>query len=359
MKIGLIGLQNCGKTTIFNALTGLEAEVTAYSSQKPEPNIGVVDVPDERIDWLSEHYQPKKTIHATIEFTDFAGLTSGAQKGESFSAESMGLIKNTDALALVVRNFDDEIISQSQGECNAKEDISQIVEEMILSDMLIVDKRLERIEKDKKRGNCPADIHIEESALQKISAQLNESLPISALELSVEETKSIRGFRFLTEKPLMIILNSDENNFGDNQQLIAEIEEEHKVIELAGNFEMELSGLDEEEAEMFMNDMNITASAVNRLIRFSYDMLGLISFFTVGKDEVRAWTIEKNDNAVEAAGKIHSDLARGFIRAECFHYNDLKELGSEKVLREKGLFRLEGKNYIVKDGDILNIRFSV
>jgi len=179
------------------------------------------------------------------------------------------------------------------------------------------------------------------------------------LEFTPDEKKIIRGFRLLTEKPLMVILNSDENNFGKNQSLISEIEKEYSVIELAGNFEMELSKLESEEAEMFMSDMNINESAVNRLIRFSYDMLGLISFFTVGKDEVRAWTITRGDNAVEAAGKIHTDLARGFIRAECFRYDDLKLLGSEKALREKGLFRLEGKTYLVQDGDIINIRFSV
>lgn len=359
MKIGLIGLQNCGKTTIFNALTGLEAEVTAYSSQKPEPNIGVVEVPDERIDWLSAHYQPKKTIHAHIEFTDFAGLTAGSKTGESFSAESMGLIKNTEALGLVVRNFSDEIISQSQGEKAPLQEITQIEEEMILSDLMIVEKRLERIEKDKKRGTVTPELQLEESTLKRINEQLNNSQAVRDMELSVEEEKAIRGFRLLSQKPIMIILNSDENNFGQNQQLISEIEKEHRVIELAGNFEMELSKLEAEEAEMFMEDMNIKESAIQRLIRFSYDMLGLISFFTVGKDEVRAWTINQGDNAVEAAGKIHSDLARGFIRAECFRYADIKEFGSEKVLREKGLFRLEGKNYLVQDGDILNIRFSV
>jgi len=359
MKIGLIGLQNSGKTTIFNALTGLDAEVTSYSSQKLEPNIGVVEVPDERIDWLSEHYQPKKTIYTHIEFTDFAGLSSGSKEGETFSAESLGLIKNSEALALVIRNFNDEIISQSQGDPEPISDIEQIMEDMIISDMMLVEKRLERIVKDKKRGVNLAELQIEEHTLSRISEQLNNSIPARDLEFSPEEEKAIRGFRLLTEKPIMILLNSDENNFGKNGDLINKIEENYRVIELAGNFEMELSKLDSEEADMFMEDMNISESAVNRLIRFSYDMLGLISFFTVGKDEVRAWTITTGDNAVVAAGKIHSDLARGFIRAECFHYEKLKEFGSEKALREKGLFRLEGKTYIVQDGDIINIRFSV
>jgi ribosome-binding ATPase len=359
MKIGIIGLQNSGKTTIFNALTGLNAEVAAYSSQKLEPNIGVVEVPDERINWLSAHYEPKKTIYTHMEFTDFAGLTAGSKNSEAFSAESLGLIKTSEALALVIRNFNDEIICQSQGDPDPQAEIDQIVEDMIISDLLIVEKRLERIVKDKKRGVNLAELQVEENIFTRINEQLNNSKPVRDMEVSAEEEKAIRGFRLLTEKPIMIILNSDENNFGNNEALITEIEKNYSVIELAGNFEMELSKLDSDEAEMFMEDMNISESAVNRLIRFSYNMLGLISFFTVGKDEVRAWTIVSGDNAVQAAGKIHSDLARGFIRAECFHYDKLKELGSEKALREKGMFRLEGKNYLVQDGDIVNIRFSV
>ena len=359
MKIGIIGLQNSGKTTIFNALTGLEAEITSYSSQKLEPNIGVVQVPDERIDWLSEHYQPKKTIFTHIEFIDFVGLSSSEQGSDAFSGEALGLIKNTDALAVVVRNFSDEIIDQSQGEPSPENDIDQIIEEMIISDLILVEKRLERIEKDKKRGNINAEIQAEEHVLKRIQKKLNASEPVRELEMHHEEQKLIRGFRLLTEKPVMIILNSDENNFGNNTELLNRIEQKQRIIELAGSFEMELSKLEDEEAKLFMEDMNISESAINRLIRFAYEMMGLISFFTVGKDEVRAWTITKGENAVEAAGKIHTDLARGFIRAECFRYSDLREYGSEKVLREKGLFKLEGKNYLVQDGDILNIRFSV
>lgn len=359
MKIGLIGLENSGKTTVFNALTGLDAEVTAYSSQKLEPNIGVVNVSDERIDWLSELYQPKKTIYAHIEFTDFAGLSSGKKEGEAFSAESLGLIKTTDALALVIRNFTDDIISESQGMPQPRKDIDQICDDMIISDLVVAEKRLERIEKDKKRGLKTAELQVEEHTLNKICEQLNQMQPIRDLELSADEEKSIRGFRFLSQKPLLVILNSDENNFNSQQDLINDLEKDYNVIELAGNFEMELGKLDSEEAEMFMSDMNISESAINRLVSFAYRILGLISFFTVGKDEVRAWTINKGDNAVEAAGKIHSDLARGFIRAECFSYDNLKETGSERALKEGNLVRLEGKTYIVKDGDILNIRFSV
>jgi hypothetical protein len=200
---------------------------------------------------------------------------------------------------------------------------------------------------------------LEQKALAKIVENLSNEIPIRDLQLTADEEKSIRGFQFITQKPLMVILNSDENNFGQNQDILEKLNQNYRALEFAGNFEMELSKLNSEEAAVFMEDMGISGSARERLTRFSYDMLGLISFFTVGKDEVRAWTIQKGDDAVTAAGKIHSDLARGFIRAECFNYQDLIELGSEKAIKEHGKLRLEGKNYIVQDGDILNIRFSV
>ena len=356
MKIGLIGVQNSGKTTIFNALTGLQAETAAYSVSKIEPNLGIVEVIDDRVTKLSEMYQPKKTIYATIEYIDFVGLTTGQ---DAFSGEAMGLVKNTDALALVVRNFQNDVVSQTIGESDPLQDIENVNAEMIISDLMIAEKRLEKIEISKKRGIKDASLLIEEKAVSKILSHLNEDKPIRDLELTSEEEKSVRGFQFISQKPLMIILNSDENNFQQNSGIIEQIEQNYRVIEFAGEFEMELSQLDEEEATEFMNDMNIQQSARERLTKFSYDLLGLISFFTVGKDEVRAWTIHEGDDAVEAAGKIHTDLARGFIRAECFTCNDLLQLGSEKAIRDKGLFRLEGKTYQVQDGDILNIRFSV
>ena len=359
MKIGIIGLQNSGKSTIFSALTGLDVEIGAYSTGKIDPNLGVVQVLDDRITKLSEMYQPKKTIYATIEFIDFAGMSGNAKGGEVFSGSSISLIKNTDAIALVVRNFQDDMIADSMGEHNPMADIENVESELILSDLIIAEKRLEKIELGKKRGIKSTALQIEETALRKIIEHLEENNPIRTLELSDDEEKEIRGFQFISQKPLMIILNSDENNFGSNSDLMTEISKHYKVEEFAGKFEMELSAMEEDEAAMFMEDMNINESAKDRLSRAAYELLGYISFFTVGKDEVRAWTMTKGGNAVEAAGKIHSDLARGFIRAECFSYDDLINLGSEKALREKGLFRLEGKEYIVKDGDILNIRFSV
>ena len=356
MKIGLIGLQNSGKTTIFNALTGLEAEVTTYSSQKIEPNMGIVQVEDERVDKLTQMYNPKKTIFATIEYIDFVGLTGNKDNNDAFGGSGMGLVKTADALALVVRNYQDPTSGDAP---NPITDVGSIESDMIISDLIIAEKRLEKVELSKKRGIKDASLMLEEKAIHKIIAHLEESNPIRSLELARDEEKSVRGFQFITQKPLMIILNSDEDNFGENGSVINELEKQYKIIEFAGNFEMELNKLDKEEASEFMQDMNISESARNRLTKFSYELLGYCSFFTVGEDEVRAWTITKGDDAVEAAGKIHSDLARGFIRAECFSYNDLIEHESEKNVREKGLFRLEGKKYIVQDGDILNIRFSV
>ncbi|NQT65867.1 MAG: redox-regulated ATPase YchF [FCB group bacterium] len=356
MKIGLIGLQNSGKTTIFNTLTGLEAEVTSYSLQKIEPNQGVVQVEDERVEKLSEMYNPKKTIYATIEYIDFVGLTGNQDNSDAFSGSGMGLVKTADALALVVRNFNDPTSGDSPDPVS---DVDSIESDMMISDLIIAEKRLEKVELNKKRGIKDAALQNEEKALQRIIKHLADSNPIRTLDLASDEEKAIRGFQFITLKPLMVILNSDEDNFGNSDAVINEIQKSFKVIEFAGTFEMELNKLDEEEVIEFLQDMNISESARDRLTKFSYELLGYWSFFTVGEDEVRAWTITKGDDAVKASGKIHSDLARGFIRAECFSYNDLMQYGSEKIVREKGLFRLEGKKYIVQDGDILNIRFSV
>jgi hypothetical protein len=358
MKIGMIGAQHSGKTTIFNALTGMHADIASFSLGKIEPNIGIVEVLDERITKLSAIYQPKKTIYATIEYIDFVGLTAKTGQ-DAFAGEAMGMVKNTDALVLIVRNFHDEIIDETFGEANPIKEIDNIHAEMIISDLMIAEKRLERIELSKKRGIKDNSLLIEEKAVHTILEHLNQDKPIRTLELPVEEEKSVRGFQFISQKPLMIILNSDETNFGKNATLLETINSQHYGLEFAGKFEMELSRMEESEANYFMADLNLQESARLRLNKASYELLGLVSFFTVGKDEVRAWTIHKGENAVEAAGKIHSDLARGFIRAECFSYDAISKLGSEKALRDKGLFRLEGKNYLVQDGDILNIRFSV
>jgi ribosome-binding ATPase len=359
MKIALIGMPKSGKTTIFNALTGLQKEVGAFTSPESETHHGIVEVHDTRVSWLADHYKPKKTIYATIEYMDFAGMSSGSEREEGFSAQIQVGMKTADALALVVRNFEDDIINDIAGPLQQLHDISTLEEEMLISDQILVEKRLEKIDLAYKRGQKTPQLQIEEKVLKSILVHLEQSKPIRTMSLAEEEDKAVRGFQFLSQKPVLIILNSDENHYRKDIEIIDKIKTQYPFVEFAGKFEMELAGLTQEEAKMFMDDMGIEESARDLLTRFSYQTLGYVSFFTVGPDEVRAWTISNQENAVDAAGKIHSDLARGFIRAECFSYDDLFIHGSEKVLREKGLFRLEGKNYIVKDGDILNIRFSV
>ena len=356
MKIGLIGLPNSGKTTIFNALTKSEAQVTAYSDSKTAPNLGIVDVADDRVTCLSEMYKPRKTKYATVELIDVVGKNKGSARDGFFPSSSMGLIKNTDALALVVRNFPDDL----EGLPTPLRDIEKINDELLISDLIITENRLERIEQAYRRGKRTRMLEMEEKTLHRILDQLNNNQPIRDLELSRESEKAIRGFQFLTQKPIMIILNSHETNFGKNDVLLAEMETNFKVIEFAGKFEMELSRLnDQEELQFFMEDMGIQESARDRLTRAAYELVGYISFFTVGSDEVRAWSIHKGETVLTAAGTIHSDLARGFIRTECFSYDDLMACGSEKRISEMGRHRLEGKDYIVQDGNILNIRFNV
>jgi hypothetical protein len=356
MKIGLLGLPNSGKTTIFNALTRSEAEVAAYTNNRTEPNIAVVEVSDERVPRLSELYKPKKTTYASIEIVDFAGFSEGSARKEDLSSAQINLIRNMDAIALVVRNFSDDLM----GAPTPLSDIDTVDTEFILSDMIITEKRLERIEWSANRGKKTNVMEMEDKVLKKILEELNGGGHIRSFPLNHNEEKLINGFQFMTQKPFFVILNSGEENYGQNDDLMTQIEKKYKVIEFAGNFEMELAAFsDTEEANMFMDDMGIAESALDRITRFAYDILGHISFITVGTDEVRAWTVRNGDTALKAAGTIHSDLSRGFIRAECISYDNLMFYGSEKGARDNGCFRLEGRDYKVKDGDILNIRFSV
>jgi len=358
MKLAITGLAKSGKTTVFNAITQLDAPMSIYDS-KMEPNIGVVQVTDPRITHLAEIYNPKKTIYATIEFIDFPGMIEGSEDHEFLSTTSMGLIKTTDALVIVLRNFANPTLDETLGTPNPEKDLRQISEEFILSDLILAEKRLEKIELSYKRGIKTPALQIEEKAIRAAIEALNNEIPLRDITLTDEELKSIKGFQFLSLKPIMVILNSDENNFNKQNNVIETIGKVVSIHEMAGKFEQELSKLEPDEALVFMEDIGISKSAVDRVVKAAYELLGYISFFTVGPDEVRAWTIVKGDNAVTAAGKIHSDLARGFIRAETFNYADIVQHKTEKTIREKGLFRLEGKTYQVKDGDVLNIRFSV
>jgi ribosome-binding ATPase len=356
LKIGLIGSPKSGKTTIFNALSRSQAEVSAFASAKTEPNIAIVDVADTRVTNLIAMYKPKKSAYAKIELVDFVGVEKDeTKKEELFSPDLMRLVKTTDSLAVVLRNFTSDLT----GAPNAASDLSKIEEELLLSDLIIAEKRMERIAASSKGGQTPA-LAAEEKVLVKVIGQLNAMKPIRELSLTADEQKILRGFQFLTQKPLLLILNSGEAQFKKDPLLLENLAKQYKAIECAGSFEMEVSRLsDEAEIKAFMDDMHINESVRDRLTVCAYETLGLISFFTVGEDEVRAWELVRGSNAVDAAGAIHTDLARGFIRAECFSYADLVECGSEKAVKDKGKFRMEGKDYIVKDGDILSIRFNV
>ncbi len=358
MKIGLIGLPKSGKTTIFNALTRSRAEVAEYSSGKIEPNLAVVDVEDPRVDRLSAIYQPKRTIYATIDFIDFVGVDRGEGK-ELFSATAMNLVKSSDALAVVVRNFTNDVLDSSRGPADPVRDAQAVHGELLLSDLVLVETRLERIDADHQRGKKTPQSQAEQKVLQLLQDALANDTPIRDIELNDDQRRTISGFQFLSRKPVMVIVNSDEDRYGASTGVVERIGADFPTIEFAGDFEMELSRLEADEAAGFMEDMGISESARSRLTRLAYESLGLISFFTVGPDEVRAWTIRRGETAVDAAGTVHSDLARGFIRAECFTYDALTAAGSEKGVKEQGQFRLEGKEYRVADGDILNIRFSV
>jgi hypothetical protein len=358
MKLGIAGISKSGKTTIFNAITGLNADISSYEV-KLEPNMAVVTVNDDRVTHLSEIYNPKKTVYATVDFIDFPGMKSDDENREFLPASAMTMLKTTDALVLTLRNFSDAMLDDMLGVPDPEKELKFLLEEFMFSDLVIAEKRLEKIELAYKRGQKTANMLIEEKAIRKAIESITNGVLLSDVDFPEEELRAIKGFMFLSLKPKMVILNSCEKNFGKNTDKIEKISKIAPVYEFAGKFEMDLNQLDDSEREVFMDDMGLSESAVDRVIDSAYKLLGYISFFTVGDDEVRAWTITSGENAVSAAGKIHSDLARGFIRAETFTYDDIANCKTERVIREKGLFRLEGKNYIVKDGDIICIRFSV
>lgn len=359
MNIGVIGLAKSGKTTIFNALTGERAETSAFHTARVRPNRAMVQVDDFRVGDLSELYQPKKTVYAQLEIVDFAGLLESDGMGEAFTDEALATLRTTDALAIVVRNFALEAVDAQLGPAKPMRDLESIFAELLLADQILVERRLERIAEDKKRGKKNATRETEKKLLTVLLDRLEAGVPMRDISINADQRKSLHGYQFLTDKPVFAVLNSDEDRFGNSSEIAGEISACCPVVEFSGHFEMELLHLDREEAAAFMKDMGINESARSRLTTFAYEMLGYISFFTVGDDEVRAWTVRTGDSAVDAAGAIHSDLARGFIRAECFTYNDIKQHRFERTLREKGLLRLEGKSYAVQDGDILSIRFSV
>jgi GTP-binding protein YchF len=361
MKTAIIGLANSGKTTIFNALTGLNLEVTTFPTVSQEPHTGVVRVPDTRLDRLTGMFKPKKTTQATVEYIDYVGLTKG-DMGQN--RKVFDLIKDADAIVHVVRGFEDESIVHPMGSVNPRRDAETVEMEMIFGDLELVEKRLERMEEGAKRGKKPDEV--EQRLLAKCREALERETALRDLDFTEEEQKAMRALQFMSIKPQLIVLNVSEEDMGSAKAMAETGELEGfftgravRVLNLCGKIEMEIAQLPPVEAQAFLDDLGIAEPALNKLIHLSYELLGLISFLTAGEDEVRAWTIRKGTDAQRSAGKIHSDIERGFIRAEVVAYDDFIVHGSMAAARDKGLVRLEGKTYEVKDGDIINFRFNV
>ncbi len=371
MKLAIIGLSNSGKTTVFNALTGQNLETTIYPTVSGEPNLGVVKVPDSRVETLAGIYKPRKITHATVEYIDYLGLTKGDAEQ---NRKVFDLIKDADAIVHVVRAFEDASVSHPLNEVNPVRDVETVELELIFGDLEFVEKRLARMEEGSRRGKKPDEK--ERKLLLKCREALEKEVPLRNISFDEDEERAMKPLQFVSTKPEVVVVNVGEHDLGTDKSAGIQKEIEgyfrdrehpggrggsfhHSSVSLCGKIEMEIAQLSADEARAFLDDLGIQEPALNKLIHVSYDLLGLISFLTVGEDEVRAWTITKGTSAHRAAGKIHSDIERGFIRAEVVHYDDFISSGNMHVAREKGLLRLEGKTYEVRDGDIINFRFNV
>ena len=363
LAAGIVGLPNVGKSTLFNAITKKSILMANYPFATIDPNVGVVIVPDERIDVLKNMYNPERVIPTTYEFTDIAGLVKGASNGEGLGNKFLSHIREVDAVVEVVRCFDDENIIHVDGSVDPIRDIEVINVELVLSDLEIVTSRINRIGKKAMTTKNKDDVK-EIELLERIKEALESNIPVRKLGLDEEEKKLISSFNLITLKPIIYALNVEDNdiNTGNNYTKLVEDyakKEGSETAIICAKLESELSELDEEEKKLFLDDLGIKESGVERLINKTYDLLGLATFFTVGKDEVRAWTFKKGSKAPECAGIIHSDFEKGFIKAEVMSYNDLVNAGSELKVRELGKARIEGKEYIMQDGDICHFRFNV
>jgi GTP-binding protein YchF len=362
LRAGLIGFPSSGKTALFQLLTS--AREAPRPAGRQEANVGVSRVPDERLDKLTALFNPKKHVPATVEFADMGGGAAGAGKSGAAALLDVAAFRNADALLHVVRMFRDPAVPHAAGSIDAARDVRTMEDELILADLGVVERRLERLERDLKKGGTP-DLKKEQEILQRCRESLEQGRPLRDLDLPVEDARRLRGFQFLSSKPLLIVLNLDEADLpqADRAAELAGIQafvtgRHTRAVPICAKIELEIAQLDPADGAAFMADLGLKESGLDRVIRASYDLLGYISFFTVGEDENRAWSIPRGTNAQNAAGEIHTDIQRGFIRAEVCRYDDLLKRGSIGGCRDNAELRLEGKEYIVADGDVINFRHA-